>query len=360
MRRFTLTAALAGALLAAAAASAGRTPITVAFPFQNGATLSGTVAFPALTNGPVQKVEFVVDGRIRWQSTRAPFGYGDDGQWDTSAEIDGTHTLELWAYAADGSVPHQTIQVTTRNSMSVQIVAPPRGSKVKPGTTVKISASGTVQPDWVELIVDGRVVDTSDQSPFSFKLDPDLKGQHWIGVYAVSGGGRTANDGISVTITGSASSGSSDTDQTASTAWLYSDTLKLRAQAWSWQALMRTPRTTARAPIAGDRSGLLDLHRFWRDHARAARAKAAAPPHLNDWLCIHHYEGAWTANTGNGYWGGLQMNMDFMRGYGPELLHAEGTADRWSPLEQIWVAVRAWRSRGFEPWPQTAHFCGLI
>ncbi|HXH87243.1 MAG TPA: hypothetical protein VNI55_01370, partial [Gaiellaceae bacterium] len=29
---------------------------------------------------------------------------------------------------------------------------------------------------------------------------------------------------------------------------------------------------------------------------------------VNGFLCIHRYEGAWNANTGNGYFGGLQMD----------------------------------------------------
>ena len=61
------------------------------------------------------------------------------------------------------------------------------------------------------------------------------------------------------------------------------------------------------------------------------------------------------------YYGGLQMNMEFQRTYGAELLARKGTADRWTPLEQIWVAERAYRSGlGFQPWPNTARMCGLL
>jgi hypothetical protein len=43
------------------------------------------------------------------------------------------------------------------------------------------------------------------------------------------------------------------------------------------------------------------------------------------------------------------------------LLRRKGTADHWTPLEQIWVAEHAYRSgRGFYPWPNTARDCGLI
>lgn len=82
---------------------------------------------------------------------------------------------------------------------------------------------------------------------------------------------------------------------------------------------------------------------------------------LGAWLCIHAGEGSWTSNTGNGYFGGLQMDYGFMRTYGPGLLAVKGTADRWTPAEQIMVARRARDSgRGYFPWPNTARACGLI
>jgi hypothetical protein len=75
-------------------------------------------------------------------------------------------------------------------------------------------------------------------------------------------------------------------------------------------------------------------------------------------MCIHHYEGSWT-DSGGPYWGGLQMDLGFQSTYGGWLLRHKGTADHWSPMEQIWVAVRAARSRGFSPWPNTARYCGV-
>ena len=85
-----------------------------------------------------------------------------------------------------------------------------------------------------------------------------------------------------------------------------------------------------------------------------------APPHKAQWLCIHRYEGRWNANTGNGYYGGLQADLDFQRTYAPWLLRHKGTADHWTPHEQMWMAERAWRTRGFWPWPTTARMCGLL
>jgi hypothetical protein len=77
--------------------------------------------------------------------------------------------------------------------------------------------------------------------------------------------------------------------------------------------------------------------------------------------CIHHYEGAWNANTGNGYYGGLQLDLAFQGRYGADFLRLWGTADNWPPWAQLQAAVRAYRSgRGFYPWPNTARVCGLI
>ena len=107
------------------------------------------------------------------------------------------------------------------------------------------------------------------------------------------------------------------------------------------------------------------VHRAWlaRDRAYVKQLERAVVPSWlwNAFLCIHRGEGAWTSNTGNGYYGGLQMDYGFMSTYGGRLLAAKGTADRWTPAEQIAVAIRAYSSgRGFYPWPTTARNCGLI
>ena len=64
---------------------------------------------------------------------------------------------------------------------------------------------------------------------------------------------------------------------------------------------------------------------------------------------------------GDPYWGGLQMDRGFMRAYGSDMIarHRGGLADTWTPAEQIVVAERAYATRGFAPWPNTARSCGL-
>jgi len=138
---------------------------------------------------------------------------------------------------------------------------------------------------------------------------------------------------------------------------------RLRRETWRWQRLMRVPRT--RPTRLAERSASLAFQRwalrFWQKRARTARRRAHHPRRLEAWLCIQRREGAWNANTGNGYYGGLQMDVQFQRTYGADLVRRKGLAHRWGYLEQIWVAERAYRSgRGFYPWPNTARSCGLI
>jgi hypothetical protein len=135
-----------------------------------------------------------------------------------------------------------------------------------------------------------------------------------------------------------------------------------RDEAWRWQSVMSAPpsryaASAERSPSLGYRRSVLTL---WTRRAIQARRAAQHPPRLKAWLCIHHYEGAWN-DPNPPYYGGLQMDQGFQQEYGAALLRSKGTADHWSPLEQIWVAERAYRSgRGFYPWPNTARWCGLI
>ena len=137
---------------------------------------------------------------------------------------------------------------------------------------------------------------------------------------------------------------------------------RARDDAWRWQGVMSAPQT--RYAASAERSTSLRYRHLvlgmWAQRASQARYLAQHPPRLKDWLCIHHYEGSWT-DPNAPYYGGLQMDMSFMEAYGGNLLRTKGTADHWTPLEQIWVAERAYRSgRGFYPWPNTARWCGLI
>lgn len=96
-----------------------------------------------------------------------------------------------------------------------------------------------------------------------------------------------------------------------------------------------------------------------RQEKHRARVRVASwPPHYQEWMCIHRYEGSWT-DTGAPYYGGLQFGYSEWRTYGTPYTGVD-TANLASPQDQMWAAERYYRDSGFYPWPQTARMCGLI
>src|SRR5712691_3440084 len=128
-----------------------------------------------------------------------------------------------------------------------------------------------------------------------------------------------------------------------------------RHETWRWQRLMGHPLTRQLGNPHAERA---DKIAAWKRLATEMRRRAQNPPHKRQWLCIHHFEGAW--NDPNApYYGVLQMDLSFQRAYGGHLLARKGTADHWTPLEQMWAAARAHGSvRGVEALPSTAQNVG--
>jgi hypothetical protein len=101
------------------------------------------------------------------------------------------------------------------------------------------------------------------------------------------------------------------------------------------------------------------LKKFALHHIQYAQQRLI--PHKKGWLCIHSNEGRWT-DSGDPYWGGLQMNREFMFTYGRDMIaRFHGFANVWPVWAQMAVAERAYSSgRGYGPWPTTARACGLL
>jgi hypothetical protein len=132
---------------------------------------------------------------------------------------------------------------------------------------------------------------------------------------------------------------------------------RYRHETWRWQRTMGRKLTRKLQDPPADVEAKIAV---WQRVAIKMRMRAQNPPHMRQWLCIHRFEGAWN-DPNPPYYGGLQMDLSFQRAYGRGLLSRKGTANRWTPLEQMWAAERAHRAgRGFFPWPNTARYCGLI
>jgi hypothetical protein len=145
----------------------------------------------------------------------------------------------------------------------------------------------------------------------------------------------------------------------------------VRRLSGSWRVAPRHSTCWSRVPWSRvcDRARRELLAQRWLAGLADRRLRARFPemfaPAVPAWLaaafaCIHRYEGSWTARTGNGYYGGLQMDLGFQATYGADFAARWGTADRWPVWAQVAAAVRAYESgRGFGPWPRTSVVCGL-
>lgn len=144
-----------------------------------------------------------------------------------------------------------------------------------------------------------------------------------------------------------------------------------RTRTWHWQDVARVRRSPEIPGAADPAHSIGYVH--WIEHRwnarRVAAYKIAHRPRptlvrtpaatggvANEamWLCIHSREGAWNANTGNGYYGGLQMTSGWGGVARPDLL---------SPVAQMQLAERGYAASGFSrawlfgQWPNTAPPC---
>lgn len=102
-------------------------------------------------------------------------------------------------------------------------------------------------------------------------------------------------------------------------------------------------RKAARTP-AGQRVLWRAIHQLAsavRSLQAVRAAQAVFPPHHALWSCIHRYEASsWSAVSGNGHYGGLQMSWGWL-GY------IAGNPANYSQAQQEWAAERAWAANGY-------------
>lgn len=103
--------------------------------------------------------------------------------------------------------------------------------------------------------------------------------------------------------------------------------------------------------------------------ASAARAESTQLP--SGWLaqamCIHRHEGPWTANTGNGYFGGMQFRpATWLRVKGPKQVAFAHPGDpaypfSASPTQQLQVARLVWSRDGnsWRSWGAVGATCSV-
>jgi len=147
---------------------------------------------------------------------------------------------------------------------------------------------------------------------------------------------------------------------------------RLRAVARSSRALTRTvltPLTTlvvSLALVAG--FGLISsaAHADTRPSpgtsmtsTQTTQRPVARPRHYRAWLRIAHCESTsrWRINTGNGYYGGLQISPGTWRAFGG--LRYARLPHRTTKIKQMRVAEKILRGQGWGAWPHCSRVAGL-
>lgn len=138
-----------------------------------------------------------------------------------------------------------------------------------------------------------------------------------------------------------------------------------RQRTWDWQWRLSQKKTpTAYAEKSPSCAYVRWATRTWVNRSRKYRQEYTGwfSQTYQKYLCIHQHEGAWNAigyvNGVPTYYGGLQMDIQFQRTYGPEFLQLWGFANNWPVWSQLRAAERAYHSgRLFVPWPTYERYC---
>jgi N-acetyl-anhydromuramyl-L-alanine amidase AmpD len=159
-----------------------------------GQTVTGKVPWHAAVKGPVQQVDFLVDGRPLWVAHAQPFAFGVHGTWNTLELPNGTHTLGLVAHGPYGATAKRTLTVRVRNrAFRVTTSGIRRGQVVKALLRFDTAAVGTPL-DSARVYVDGRLLAADAKAPYRFALDTHrlVDGVHTLDVRMLAFDGRTA------------------------------------------------------------------------------------------------------------------------------------------------------------------------
>jgi hypothetical protein len=216
--------AIAGAIAGSVAASGSGNEYTVSatvggVALKDGMTLSGSVAWTATPSNTTAttKVEFLIDGTVKWTERVSPYYYNGDGnQLDTTTLVNGSHTLKVKAYRSDGKVTSVSATVSVSKTSTAPLASPPRSftttSGIQSGATLSGSVTWTASPSGgtvsqVDFLIDGTVKWTEKLSPYYFngdgkQLDTTTlsNGAHTLAVNAYSTGGAKATASSSVTV----------------------------------------------------------------------------------------------------------------------------------------------------------------
>lgn len=163
--------------------------------------VAGKVPWRTSIGGPVRRVSFLVDGKVRWTDRIAPFAFAGGRALDTFPLSNGRHRLELRAYGSKSWTRHRfTVRVKNEPFALAPVGLKPK-QKVLGVLPVQALFTG-VPPARVLLYLDGRQIDHDTSPPYLFKWDTRRAkdGAHVLTLAGRASDGRIVRSRIPVVV----------------------------------------------------------------------------------------------------------------------------------------------------------------
>lgn len=167
-----------------------------------GQTIAGTVPWRVRVGGPVTRVDFLVDGKLRWQDHLPPFAYAGGRGVHTALLANGAHRLELRAYGPKGAWTRDRFTIHIRNiRFAIALSGVQPGEKVNGVVRLQALPNGAT-PLRVALLLDGREIDHDTSRPFAFAWDTTrvADGRHVVTLAARARGRLVARSRVAVLV----------------------------------------------------------------------------------------------------------------------------------------------------------------
>jgi N-acetyl-anhydromuramyl-L-alanine amidase AmpD len=167
-----------------------------------GQLIAGKAPWRAKIGGPVAKVSFLVDGKLRWVDHVKPFAFAGGKMWSTFGLKNGKHRLELRAYGPKGSWTRHRFTLRVRNEPFTLSTVGLKPQQQITGVLPVESLFTGVPPARVRLLLDGREIDHDTAPPYVFTWDTRRAkdGKHLLTLVAKSRDGRLVRSPIPVVV----------------------------------------------------------------------------------------------------------------------------------------------------------------
>jgi N-acetylmuramoyl-L-alanine amidase len=167
-----------------------------------GQRLIGRRTWRVVASAPVRRVEFWIDGRLRWTDRRRPFTFASKRGLATTALPNGPHRLLIRALTADGRSALGAATVDVYNPVyRLTTGGARRWSRAHGVLRLRVRAWGAPSR-LVRLWIDGSHAAVDRRAPFVFRWNTRLRrdGRHNLLVEAIARDGRHAVRRIPVVV----------------------------------------------------------------------------------------------------------------------------------------------------------------